>query len=507
MKRSTRPVWTIFTLTALFLIVGCGVQAEISEEELVVAQSGEPVSLDPHASNDNRSALVVHQIYETLVRQDEDLELYPGLAESWEKVDDRVYQFVLRQDVYFHNGEPLQASDVEFSMLRAANSPTAAPVLGEIDPDTIEIINESTIRIGTYEPFSPLLAHLAHPSASILNEESVHVYGDSFGQNPVGTGPFTFEKWAQGNEIELLRNTNYHGDLAGVEKLTIRNISETANRLIELETGQVDIALDLAPSDITRAEKHEHLSLIREPNLRTHYIGFNTQQEPFDDVRIRQAINYAVNTDLIIETILEGSGIPAKGPIASRVWGAHQDLEIYEYNLERAVILLEEAGFANGFTTTILTDDDTLRMNIATALRKQLEVVGIDASIEPLEWATFLEATSNREHEIFIMGWTAVTADADYGLYPLFHSSQFGSGGNRAFYDNQRVDQLLEAARVEQNEAVRLAYYLEAQEIIIEDAPWIFLNVGEAVIGLRENINGFRANPNGHHYFSKVYLD
>jgi len=508
MKNSSKNLSILFLLI-IFFAFGCSTTNQQDNiDELVVSQSGDPVTLDPHGTNDNRSNLLVVQIFDTLVWQDEALQIHPGLAEDWSQIDDRTYEFTLRQDVYFHNEEPLLASDVEFSLLRTASSATSSPILGQLDPSTIEVVDDYKIRVGTYEPFSPLLAHLAHPTASIVSEKAVATYGEQgFGQNPVGTGPFQFEQWILGDQVELSRNENYHGDLAGVEKLTIRNITETANRLIELETGQVDIALEIAPADISRAENHEHLTLIREPNLRTHYIGFNTQQEPFDDVRIRQAISYAVDIHLIIETILEGSGTPTIGPISPAVWGSHPNLEAYDYNPDRARELLEAAGLSDGFSTKILTDDDTLRMSIATALRSQLEAVGIQAEIETLDWATFLDATSSGEHQIFIMGWTTVTADADYGLYPLFHSSQFGSGGNRTFYDNDLVNQLLEAARMEQDEDSRVNYYLEVQELIVEEAPWIYLYIEEAVIGLANNINGFRANPTGNHYFSRVYFD
>ena len=506
MNTKSKKRISIVGLFTLFFMVGCQGQI-IDTNELVVAQSGDPVSLDPHATNDNRSALVINQIFEPLVRQTENLELIPWLAESWERIDDRTYEFHLREGVYFHNGEPMRASDVKFSMVRATKSPTSRAILGEINPDSIEIINDYTIRIGTHEPFAPLLAHLAHTSGNIMSEKAATYHGDNFGQNPVGTGPFVFKNWIQGDRVELARNNNYHGDMANTERLVIRNITEIGNRLIELETGQVDIAMDISPTDIERVNNHAELKLIQEPNLRMHYIGFNTQHEQMNDVRIRQAINYAIDVNLIIDTILEGSGIRALGPLPIDIFGAHQDLEGYGHDPERAKELLAEAEIPNGFSLSILTDDDTVRVTIATVVRSQLERVGIDASIEILEWATFLDATANGTHEMFIMGWTSVTADADYGLFPLFHSSMFGAGGNRAFYSNERVDQLLEQAREELDAEIRLAYYLEIQEIIVRDAPWVFLNVGENVIGLRENVRGFVANPSGHHRFSRVSLE
>jgi len=500
----------LYGLAVIMLLVttGCGAQIESGYlTELVIAQSADAVSLDPHATNDSRSALVNKHIYETLVVQDEELNLKPGLAKSWEVIDERTYEFALQEGVYFHNGALFTASDVKFTLLRALESPNVFPIAGVIDGESITIFDDYTIRIATVEPFAPLLAHLAHTAMSILNEQAVTEAGDDYGQNPVGTGRYIFEEWILGECITLTRNDDYFGELAKIENLTIRTISEASNRLIELETGQVDIALDIIPSNIERLEEHEDLVLHRKADLRTNYMGFNLEKEPFHDVRIRQAINYAIDVELIVDTILEGVGGVATGPIGLSVWGANPNLPGYEYNPERAQELLTEAGYSEGFKTTLWIDDDATRVNIATIVSNQLAKIGIDVEIKGMEWGAYLEHLAEGKHELFILGWTAVTADADYGLYPLFHSSQFGASGNRTFYANDRVDELLTAGRTTTDQDQRLEYYLEAQEIIVEDAPWVFLNVGETLIGARRHVNGFNINPSGHHTFYGVYFD
>jgi len=286
---------------------------------LIVAQGADAKTLDPHGSNDQPSSRVIKQINESLVLQDENMELQPGLADSWEKIDELTFEFKLKQGVKFHNGEELKASDVKFTLLRALESPNVGHIVGAINADGIEIVNDYTIRLATTEPFAPLLAHLAHTGASILNEKAVTEAGDDYGQNPVGTGPFKFVKWTNGDSIELTRNDDYHGELAKVKDLTFRNISEATNRTINLETGEVDIAYDILPSDVKRVDADKDLTLYRDVNLSTTYIGFNTQKAPFDDARVRQAINYAVDAESIIEAVMEGVGKQANGPLGPNV--------------------------------------------------------------------------------------------------------------------------------------------------------------------------------------------
>ena len=475
-----------------------------TKDTLVVAQGADAKTLDPHASNDSPSSRVIKQINETLVVQNENMELEPGLAESWEKIDDLTFEFKLKQGVKFHNGEELKASDVKFTLSRAKESANVGHIVGAID--TIEIVDDYTVRIATAEPFAPLLAHLAHPGSSILNEKAVTDAGDDYGQQPVGTGVFKFVKWTSGDSIELTRNDEYHGEKAKVKNLTFRNIAENTNRTINLETGEIDIAYDVLPSDMSRIEEHEDLTLYRAVNLSTTYIGFNAQKKPFDDVRVRQAINYAVDVESIIGAVMQGVGEQANGPLGPNVWASNQSLEPYGHDVEKAKALLAEAGYADGFKTSIWTNDNKTRMDIAEIVQNQLKAVNIEAEVQVVEWGAYLDGTARGEHDMFILGWTTVTGDADYGLYALYHSSQFGDAGNRTFYGNERVDELLDKARVAVDPAERETLYLEAQQIIRDEAPWIFLYSGEYLDGARANVGGFVQHPAGHHDLKSVYF-
>ncbi|GFN36484.1 glutathione ABC transporter substrate-binding protein [Tepidimicrobium xylanilyticum] len=499
---------TYFVLSILLVLMltlsACGSKETggSGKDELVVAQGADPKSLDPHASNDQPSSRVNKQIYNTLVEATEDMEIEPGLAESWEQVDETTWRFKLREGVKFHNGEELRASDVKFSLDRMMNSPEVAHIVGAVE--SVEIEGDYTVIIKTKEPFAPILAHLAHTAASILNEKAVTEAGDDYANNPIGTGPFKFVSHDAGDKVTLERFDDYFGEPAKVNTLIFRNIPEGTNRTIGLKTGEIDIAYDIEPIDLGKVREDDKLVLIEEESLSTSYIGFNTKKAPFHDVRVRKALNHAVNVDEIIEVVLEGAGKKATGPINDKVFGYNKDLKGYEYDPEKAKELLAEAGYPDGFKTTIWTNDSPVRVRIAELVQAQLKEVGVEVTIEEVEWGAYLERTAAGEHDMFILGWVTVTGDADYGLYALFHSSQHGGAGNRTFYTNSEVDKLLDQGRTSIDEGERLEVYAKAQELIVEDAPQLFLYFQTQNAGVQSNVEGFRLHPAGHHKLVNV---
>ena len=289
-------------------------------------------------------------------------------------------------------------------------------------------------------------------------------------------------------------------------EVVFRPIVEGSVRAIELEAGGIDIAYALEPRDYLRLEDGSNPRVVVEAieTLSTNYVGFNAAKAPYDDVRVRQAINHALDVGAIIDAIYEGLGNPANGPISPQVFGANLDLEGYDYDPERARALLAEAGYPNGFDTTIWTNDNPLRIQIAEIAQAFLADVGVNVEIQVLEWGAYLDGTAAGNHDMFILGWVTVTADADYGLYALFHSSQFGNAGNRTFWASDRLDELLDLGRSEADADTRMEIYAEAQEIIAEQAPWIFLNVTLEMNGWRDNVDGFIAHPAGSHRLANV---
>ncbi|MGM0419789.1 MAG: glutathione ABC transporter substrate-binding protein [Bacillota bacterium] len=497
-----KSLFITFVLVLAVALLGAQAQAF----ELTVAQGADAVTLDPHGENDQPSSRVRSQIYETLVNMDTDLNLGPGLATDWEQIDDTTWEFELREGVTFHNGNEFTAEDAKFTLERLADPETGADGAHIVDfLDSVEIVDEYTIRIHSEYPFGPLITHLSHPVTGMLNKEAVEEAGADYGTTTVvGSGPFEFVEWSTGSYIELQRYEDYWGENAEAETLTFRAIPENTVRAIEVETGGVDIAYAIAPTDEERLEEADGVYLDEYDTLSTHYIGFNVQKEPYDDVKVRKAINHAIDIDAIVEYVYTGQAVRASSPISDNVWGANTDLEPYSYDPELAETLLAEAGYEDGFTTTLWTNDNPLRMQIAEMVQSDLNKIGIDVEIEVLEWGTYLEETGNGNHDMFILGWVAVTGDADYGLYALFHEDSFGSAGNRTFWADPRVNELLDKGRTSGDPEERMEVYHEAQEIIRDEAPWVFLIHTSEVNALRDNVSNFEPHPAGHHKLKDV---
>src|SRR5699024_3591059 len=280
-----------------------------------------------------------------------------------------------------------------------------------------------------------------------------------------------------------------------------------SSRVAELETGSSHIADLIGPNNISRVQGMAEADALTVPSVSLNYIGINVEKEPFDDVRVRQAVSMAVNKEEIIEGVYEGVGIPAIGPLAPLVFGFDEDVSGLDYDVEKSKELLAEAGYEDGFTTTIWSDDNEERMDTAIAVQSQLDEIGIDVEIEEMEWGAYLERTANGDHDMFILGWSTVTSDADYGLYPLFHSSQHGSPGNRSFLDNEEVDKLLEDARMATDQDERQELYSEVQELLVEEAPMLYLNHGEHLLGVNDNVKDFTVDAQGIYQFKQAYIE
>ena len=476
--------------------------------DLVIGQLSDAVSLDPHGSNDTPSSNVAYNIYEALLIQDENMELQPGLATEWERVDDLTWQFTLREDVTFHDGSEFNADVVQANFERILDEDIASPraFLYEM-VEEINVVDDYTVEFVTEYPFSPLPAHIAHSGGGMMSAEVIAADyeaiengsepGSVINENPVGTGPFVFESWTPGDEIVLNRNDDYWGGAPALDSITFRVVPEGSTRLADLETGAIHISDPLSPSDVSRVEGTDGMSVNSQPSVSLSYIGFNAQKEPFDDPLVRQAISKAIDKDTIINGIYDGVGIPAESPLAPDVFGHDENISGLEYNVEEARELLAEAGYEDGFSTTLWTNDNQDRIDTATAVQAQLEEIGIDVEIEIVEWGAYLEDTAAGEHDMFILGWSTVTGDADYGLYPLFHSDNFGEAGNRTFFATDELDSVLEEARQSSDEDERLDLYSRAQEILVDEAPMIYIHHPEFLLAVSDDVEGLWQHPTG----------
>ena len=501
----------VAALLSIFLFVSCGGSKEETakkggvKDTLVVANGADAKSLDPHATNDAPSSRVTVQIYDRLVEQDDNMNIVPSLAESWEQPDGMTTIFHLKKGIKFHNGDELKASDVKFSLDRMKASPQVSHIIGTVDK--IEVIDDYTVKIITSEPFGALLNHLTHPTAAIMSEKAVKAAGDSYGQHPVGTGPYKFVSWQSGDKITLEANPDYFLGVTPIKNVVFRPVTEASNRTIGIETGELDLAYDIEGLDREKLRNDDSIVFLEEPSFGIDYIGFNTRKAPFDNVKVRQAIATAINADDFITAVYKGSGEKANSLIGPKVFGYTTEAKAWEYNVEKAKQLLAEAGYPNGFKAKIWINENVERRDIAIILQAQLKEIGIDMKIETLEWGTYLQKTAQGEHQALLGGWVSGTSDADIVFFPLLHSSSHGGAGNRAFYTNKELDKVIEEARLTSDSAERKALFFKGQEILQEDAPFGLLLYKNENIGLNKRVKEFKYDATTMHNLKDLYIE
>lgn len=480
-------------------------------DEVVFALWANPLSLDPQATNDSIAAEANTQIYEGLVTFNSAGELSPLLAESFDLIYPTVWEFILRQGVYFHDGSYFNAHAVKTSIDRLLDPERASPPAFILEMvEEVIAVDDYTVHFVTEFPFSAFPAHLTRSAGFIISPLAIEeeaTGGRTVNENPVGTGPFMYVSFTPGEELRLIRNYNYWGELPRFQYLTMLVIPEPSVRRMMLETGEVN-AFIASGSDMPDLQGNPDIDFITVVSSRLNFIGFNTQVAPFNDARVRQAINMVIDLDSIIYSV-QGMAVPAIGPVPPTVTGsAYEVLTPLTGTVEEARELLAEAGFPDGFSTTIILGEgrpleesfmaQILQSNLMTYLN-------IDASIQVQEWGTFLSNTGTGNHEIFVLSWTVITGDADYALYPLFHSSNPGTSGRRTHFVNDEIDSLLERSRIEVDQEARNEIYTIISQKIIDEVPLI--SVFYPIFAIATNgIDGLEFDFTAMPYFHSVTL-
>jgi peptide/nickel transport system substrate-binding protein len=506
----TRRVAT--SLIAVTLAVGLWASPVAAQPAgtLVVGLVAEPVNLDPPQVTDLNSNRVGRRVVETLVTfPEESTQVVPGLAESWTISKDGLqYTFKLRRGIAFHDGTPLNAEAVKFSIERQINANHPAYKLGKYpfanyffgNVKAVEVLSDERVAFLLNEPRASFLAVLTAPAASIVSPTAVMKWGPDYPSHPVGTGPFRFASWDRGQRVVLEKNPGYWKYPVKVERVIYRPIVEDQARLTELLTGGLDLIVGVPADNVGQLEKNPKITLLKQVGAHVWYLGINNQKKPFDDKRVRQALNYAVNKDAIVNDVLKGTGAPSKGPVLPGTWGADGALKAYPYDPDRAKKLLAEAGYPNGFTTTLWVPESGSGMQapvaMSTVMQSNLKAVGVNVSMQTMEWGAYLAKLRTKEQELFALSWMAGTEDPDMVMYPLLHSSQWTPvGPNRALYKNVRFDALLQQARLTTEQAKRAQLYKEAQRILIDDAPWVFVDHEIQIAALTKRVQGFKLHP------------
>jgi oligopeptide transport system substrate-binding protein len=457
--------------------------------------SNNPATLDPAFLTDIYGRAVVSHIFDGLVQFDAHLNPLPALAEFWEASrDGRTWTFTLRQGVKFHHGREVTAHDVVYSFTRLLDPQKPLPVTelfrriqgakefmqGKTrDVQGLKAVDRYTLQMLLEEPLASSLAVLGLAYAGVVPWEEVEKPGDRFGRAPVGTGPFKLVRWEPNQAIVLEANDQYYEGRPFLDAIVFKIVVGSKFEEMFVEFLQGNLEETIIPSgkidEVRDDPKYRQYQRVRKPALNLLYIGFNTQRKPFDDRRVRQAFNYAVNKEAIVREIARMVSVTATGTLPPGIPGYDRDLQGYSYDPEKAKRLLAEAGYPEGagFPVVQLWSTDKAERTEAelAAYQRYLAELGVQVEIHfAPDWPTYQKMLEQGQLPMFRLVWYADIPDQDNFLSPLLHSA---SPTNRTFYRNPRVDQLLEQARKELDEVQRIALYHEVERIVMDDAPWI----------------------------------
>lgn len=493
---------------AMFAVLasGCGGGTQkpaAVKDSLVVAQGTDVEDLDPHGIASTPSAIVTEHIFDTLVTLDKDFKIVPRLAESWQSSPDgKEWTFKLRKGVKFTDGTPFNASVVKFNIERLLDPKVKVLLRGYIDQVAkVEVVDEYTVKMILKYPHAPFLARLSSASNAMMSSAAIQKYGADIARNPVGTGPYKVKEWVKGDKLVLERNEEYWGEKPAIKTITFKPVPDNNTRLAMLEAGDADIIVRVPPVEYDRLSKNDKLKVVRSNSTREIYMVLNVNNQYLKDVRVRQALNYAVNKEEIVKGILKDAGKAVDSPLLAEMF-PYKKVGAYEFNPAKAKQLLAEAGYPNGFKLTIhhpvgryLEDK-----RVIEAVQGYLKNVGVDAELKTMEWAAYLafvrKPADQAETQAFLMGWGPWILDGDQMLYPLFVSDEFPPGGNNyGFYKNAEVDALLKKGTSTTVEQERADAYGKAQELIMKDAPWIFLHSEMQIVAMKKNLDGVVVLP------------
>lgn len=501
MKRFARLTALLSTLS---LVLVLAFPAAAQDNTLTVASGTDIENMNIHAVTSSPSFSVLEHIYEPLFSMSETGELMPVLAESITATADNVYVVKIREGVSFTDGTPFNAEAAKANIEWVLDADNGAAfrfllvVAGQ--PAELEVLSEYELQITTAIPFAPLPAHLSHGAFAMISPALLEEGADALANNAVGTGPFVLERWDRAEQVVLTRNDDYWGEAPALETLVFKVVPEAGARIVEIQSGTVDVAVRVPPADIPQLEMDPNVDVVITPGLRTIYIFFNVTEPPFDDVRVRQAVNFAVDKDAIANSLFEGAALVSRAPFAPGIFG-YTEQEPYSRDVDRARELLAEAGIEEGTSLVLYHPTERYPQDalVADAVRSQLAEVGLNVELRTLEWPQYVphvrRPAEENDIQFAMLGWGVPTMDADYALFALFHSTEHPPGFNGAFYDNPEVDALLDFARSTLDQQERLDAYAEAIEIIWEDAPWLFLYSEIQVTAIRNNVNGFVVHP------------
>ena len=475
---------------AFALLTACGGSDKTPKRSAIVdsRDTYDPRSFDPALSTDVPTGRAVGYVFEGLTRFSPDAQVEPALASSWTVSDDgRIWRFTLRQNVKFHDGSAFTANHVVASFTRVLDPKTRGgrgwplfPIQGATDfaagksnaISGLKIENDSTVVVTLTEPFAIFPKLLAMPVASIVPA----TVAPDFGEKPVGTGPWKLAEWKHDDFVRFVRNDAYWGTKPLQDTLIARIIPEPSTAVAEFESGNVDI-LYIPEAETRQWEQTDEKKVLLQaaPVLRLWYVAMNTTRGPLKDVRVRRAINHAIDTRAILTQLLGGRGRLAAGIIPPALDGSDTTRVPYAHDVAKAKQLLTDAGFPNGISVRLWCSQDATQSRVAQAIQGYLKEAGITAELVQRESASMREAARKGDADLVLKDWYADYPDAENFLYPLLHSANAGVGGNVSFFRDASFDSVVTASRRETDITKRTAMYVRADSIAFAQAPMVFL--------------------------------
>lgn len=473
-------------------------------KDAVIAVGSTFTSLDPYDANDSLSQTVAKSFYQGLFGFDKEMKLVNVLADSYDaSPDGLMYTIKLHPGVKFHDGSAFNAAAVKVNLDRASNPDNRLKRYNLFKMiDKTEVVDDLTVKITLKTPFSAFVNNLAHPAAVMISPAALKQYGKEIGFHPVGTGPYRFVAWNQTDFVKVEKFNGYwKAGLPKLDSITWRPVVDNNTRAALLQTGEAQFAYPIPFEQAKVLEKNDKLALVASPSILHRYISMNVTQKPFDNPKVRQALNYAINKEALIKVAFSGYATPAEGPLPSSI-----DYSVkyhpWPYDPAKARELLKEAGYPDGFTTTLWSSHNhSTAQKVLQFTQQQLAQVGVKVQVTAMDAgqrAAEVEGKGVKETgvRLFYTGWSASTGEADWALSPLFATASWPPAQfNTAFYSNPQVDADLATALKTTDRTEKQKLYKDAQDKIWADAPWIFLATERLVSANSKKLTGFYVMP------------
>ena len=489
----------------LFPALSCSNRPDANTLVMIIESS--PTNLDPRVGIDAFSERIDSLIFDDLLSRGDDLNVAPGLAERWDIPDPVTYVFHLHRGVRFHDGRPLTSGDVKWTfdtLLQGKIHSTKATIYKYVDH--IDTPDESTVTFHLKEPDATLLWNLSDGAMGIVPYGS----GDEITQHPIGSGPFKFVSAETDREVVLERNDQYWEDPPKLARVRLEVVPDETTEALELRKGSCDVAINsyLTPDTVVTLEQSPNIKVEHGDGTRLAYLGFNLRDPILKDVRVRQAIAYALDRRPMIEYLWRGFAQPARSILPAQSWAYNGDVPAYEHDSKKASQILDAAGYpaVNGvrFHITMKTSTDANTRLMVAVMQQQLREVGIALDIRSFEFATFFSDVQHGAFQMYGLRWIGGNEDPDIFEY-AFHSSKFPpDGANRTYYSNPKVDTLIDKARREIDPKVRKPLYAEVQSILAQDLPYINLWYLDNVLVHTDRVRNLRLNPAGNFDFLRT---